>query len=64
MNKVQLGIIGVLVVIGVACVPLLLPRSSFVGTALPDPIILSVILALAGFIVLLFASMWKLKPWK
>ena len=61
MKKYQVGMIlgiGLLVAAGI---PLLLPRASFVGTALPNPIMLSIIIAFAGLIVLLigFVLMFK-----
>ena len=51
--------------IGLLCaagVPFLLPRTAYAGGALPDPPILSAMIALAGIIVLVIAYIFKLKP--
>lgn len=62
MKKYQVGsILGIGIIIA-AGIPLLLPRVSFVGTLLPNPIMLSVIIASVGINVLLIAYVFKQKP--
>ncbi|MFW9847724.1 MAG: hypothetical protein ACFFF4_01200 [Candidatus Thorarchaeota archaeon] len=61
MQKHQVGIILGIGIICAASIPLLLPRASFVGTAFPNPIMLSAIIGLAGAIVLVLAIMAMFK---
>ena len=55
MNRFQITLILGIGLICASSIPLLLPRASFVGSAFPNPIMLSVIIALAGLIVLVIA---------
>lgn len=61
MKNYQLGIILGIGIICAAGIPFFLPRASFVGSALPNPIMLSAIIALAGLIVLVIAIMVMFK---
>jgi hypothetical protein len=61
MKKYQFGIIFGIGIIIAAGIPLLLPRASFVGTVLPDPIMLSAIIASLGLIVLLIGIVLMFK---
>ncbi|MHA1907967.1 MAG: hypothetical protein ACW98Y_11775 [Candidatus Thorarchaeota archaeon] len=62
MNRFQVTLI---LGIGLLCAtptPFLLPRATYVGSVIPSPFIASVMIALAGVIVLVLAVLWKLKP--
>jgi hypothetical protein len=62
MNRVQVAtILG----IGLLCatpVPLLLPNSRTAASSLPDPVTTSIMIGLAGVIVIILAYIMKLKP--
>ena len=62
MNRFQVFTILGIGLLCTASIPLLLPRSRTVTTALPDPIIQSAVIGLAGIIVLVIAYIFKLKP--
>ena len=62
MNRFYVTTILGICILGSAVFPFMLPRAAFVGSALPDPPILSAVIALAGIIVLVIAYIFKLKP--
>ena len=62
MNRFQATTILGVGILCAAGIPLLLPRSRTVTTALPDPMIQSAVIGLAGIIVLVIAYIFKLKP--
>jgi hypothetical protein len=62
MNRFQVTTILGIAILCAAGIPLLLPRATFVGSPLPDPTMLSVMIALAGIIVLVIAYIFKHKP--
>ncbi|MGD9397194.1 MAG: hypothetical protein PVJ05_12255 [Candidatus Thorarchaeota archaeon] len=62
MNRVQVATILGIGLFCVAPVPLLLPYSRTAASTLPEPIVQSVIIALAGVIVIILAYIMKLKP--
>jgi hypothetical protein len=62
MNRFQVTTILGICILAAAGIPFLLPRTAYVGSALPDPPIFSAMIALAGIIVLVIAYIFKLKP--
>ena len=62
MNRFQVTAILGFCILCAASIPLLLPRTAYVGSSLPDPPMLSAMIALAGIIVLVIAYIFKLKP--
>ena len=62
MNRFQITAIMGICILCAAGVPFVLPRTAYVGSALPDPPILSAMIALAGIIVLVISYIFKLKP--
>lgn len=62
MNRFQVATILGIVTLCAAPIPLLLPYSRTAASSLPDPAVQSVIIGLAGFIMLVIAYIFKLKP--
>ncbi len=62
MNRFQVTAILGICILGASVVPFLLPYSRAAASVLPDPPILSAMIALAGIIVLVIAYIFKLKP--
>ena len=62
MQKYQIALILGIGLVCAAGIPFLLPRTAYVGNTLPDPITLSVMIALAGLIVLVISIILKHKP--
>ncbi|MGY5863425.1 MAG: hypothetical protein RTV41_02405 [Candidatus Thorarchaeota archaeon] len=62
MNRFQVSAILGIGILCASVIPFLLPRAAYVGSALPDPPVLSAMIALAGIIVLVIAYIFKLKP--
>ena len=62
MNRFQATTILGVCILCSAVIPFLLPRTVTAGSALPDPPMLSAMIALAGIIVLLIAVVFKFKP--
>jgi uncharacterized membrane protein len=62
MNRFQVTTILGICILCAAPIPLLLPYSRTAASSLPDPTIQSVMIGLAGFIVLVIAYIFKLKP--
>ncbi|MHA1907968.1 MAG: hypothetical protein ACW98Y_11780 [Candidatus Thorarchaeota archaeon] len=61
MKKYQVGIILGIGIICAAGIPLLFPRATIAVSLFPNPIILSMVIALAGIIVLLISIMLMFK---
>ena len=62
MNRIQVATILGIGLLFSAVIPYMLPRSAFVGSALPDPVTLSIVIALAGVIMIIIAYIMKIKP--
>ncbi len=62
MNRFQVTLILGIAILCATPIPYLLPRATFVGSIIPSPFIASVMIAIAGVIVLVLAVLWKLKP--
>ena len=62
MNRFQVSLIVGIALLCATPIPYLLPRTSFVGSPIPNPFIASVIIGLAAAIALVLAVLWKLKP--
>ncbi len=62
MNRVQVATILGIGLLCAAPIPLLLPYSRTAASALPEPVTQSVMIALAGVIVIILAYIMKLKP--
>ena len=62
MNRFQVALI---LGVGLLCtspVPMLLPQSRTAASSLPEPIIMTAMIGLAGIISLVLAYVFKLKP--
>ncbi|MFW9842739.1 MAG: hypothetical protein ACFFES_17755 [Candidatus Thorarchaeota archaeon] len=62
MNRFQVTAILGICILCAAPIPFLLPRTATAGSGLPDPPLLSAMIALAGIIVLVISYIFKLKP--
>jgi len=62
MNRFQITAVLGICILGSSVIPFLLPYSRTTASALPDPPVLSAMIALAGIIVLVISYIFKLKP--
>ena len=62
MNRFQVTAFLGICILASAGIPFLLPRTAYVGTALPSPTLMSTAIGLAGIIVLFIAVIFRAKP--
>ena len=62
MNRFHITAVLGLCILGSSVIPFLLPYSRTAASTLPDPPILSAMIAMAGVIVLVIAYIFRLKP--